>query len=521
MMSARSMRHIFIAPFIGIPVAGLLSMIAFNVNAQEATVSRSPSLSPALSPSFSSSLAVTQTLTDNRFLSRDDRQSELITQVSPSLHFNKNFGRIRGHLDYSLNSYLYASDTSSSNFQNSLNAALQIEAIENWAFINANALISQQSISAFGVQSPDPALKTSNQSEVSSYSIAPYVRGAIPGVLTYQAGANYSITRGGSFVAANSTSSGANAVVSSDRTFSRLGWSANVSRQNIDFDQGRRTESDRINGILNFAVNPDLRLSTRVGRESNNYQFSEKSNSSTWGYGVNWRPNERTRFSYETERRFFGKSHSLVLEYRTPKTVWNYQDSRDIAASSSDTRVGVTTHDLYLAQFASIAPDPVQRELLVNAFLLSYGINPNALVSGGFLTSAVSVQRRQNLSLALTGIRDVVILTAFKTENSALDSLAPRTDDLSVGGSVRQQGLAVNVSHRLTPNSAVNFGITESKSSATVGSRSARQRSFIATWTGRINLRTNLSITARHVIFDSSTVPYNESALIAGFTFQF
>ena len=507
------MRHTFAAPFIGIPVAGLLSVIAFSANSQEAVVNRSFYFSP--------SLAVTQTFTDNRLLSRDDRQSELITQISPSLHFNKNFGRIKGHLDYSLNGYVYASDSNSNNFQNSLNAALHIEAIENWVFIDATALISQQSISAFGVQSPDPALKTSNQSEVSSYSIAPYVRGAIPGLLSYHAGANYSITRGGSFVAANSTSSGANAIISSDRSFSRLGWSANVSSQIIDFDQGRRTESDRINGSLTFAVNPDLKLSTSAGRESNNYQSSDKSGSNTWGYGVNWRPNERTRFSYETDRRFFGRSHSLILEYRTPKTVWSYLDSRDVSASSSDTRVGVTTHDLYFAQFASVAPDPVQRELLVNTFLLSYGINPKALVSGGFLTSAVSVQRRQNLSLAVTGIRDVVILTAFKTENSALDSLAPRTDDLSVGGSVRQQGLAVNVSHRLTPNSAVNLGLTESKSSSTVGSRAARQRSLIATWTGRINSRTNLSLTARHVIFDSPTVPYNESALIAGLTFQF
>ena len=513
MMPARSMRHTFVAPFIGIPVAGLLGVIAFNSNSQETVVNRSYSLSP--------SVAVTQTFTDNRLLTRDDRQSELITQISPSLHFNKNFGRIRGHLDYSLNGYLYASDSASNNLQNALNAALHVEAIENFAFIDATALISQQSISAFGVQSPDPALKTSNQSEVSSYSISPYVRGAIPGVFTYHAGANYSITRGGSFVAANSTSSGANAVISSDHPFSRLGWSANVSSQIIDFDQGRRTESDRITGILTFAVNPDLKLSTRAGRESNNYQLSEKTISSIGGYDVNWRPNERTRFSYESERRFFGKSHLLVLEYRTPKTVWSYQDSRDISASSADTRVGVSTYDLYFAQFASVAPDPVQRDLLVNAFLLSYGINPKALVSGGFLTSAVSVQRRQNLSLALTGIRDVVILTAFKTENSALDSLAPRTDDLSIGGAVRQQGLAVNVSHRLTPNSAVNLGITETKSSATVGSRAARQRSLIATWTSRINPRTNLSLSARHVIFDSPTVPYNESALIAGLTFQF
>jgi len=508
------MRNIFVPPFVRLPVASLLSAIAFGASSQEAAVNRSFSLLPAL--------AVTQTLTDNRLLSRDDRQAELITQISPSLHFNKNFGRIKGHLDYSLSGYIYASDTAANNFQNSLNAALHVEAVENWAFVDATALISQQSISVFGIQSPDPALKTSNQSEVSSYRIAPYVRGVVPGILNYHAGVNYSIKRGGSFAAANSTSSGLDASLSSDRSFARLGWSANVSRQTVDFDQGRRTESDRINGSAIFAATPELRLSARVGQESNNYQSADKSSHGTWGYDVNWRPNERTRFSFESDHLFFGKSHSLVLEYRTPRTVWSYLDSRNVSSGSpTDTRVGVTTHDLFFAQFASIVPDPDQRELLVNAYLQTRGINPGALVAGGFLTSAVSLQRLQTLSFALTGLRDVVILSAFKRENSALDLLARRSDDLAAGGSVRQNGLGANVSHRLTPDSALNLGVSLLKSSASVGARASNQRSFTAAWTSRLNPRMNLSLAARHVIFDSSTVPYNESALVAGLTFQF
>ena len=181
----------------------------------------------------------------------------------------------------------------------------------------------------------------------------------------------------------------------------------------------------------------------------------------------------------------------------------------------------MTTHDLLFAQFASVAPDPIQREILVNNYLLSNGINPGALVTGGFLTSAVSLQRRQALSLALTGLRDTVILTAFKTENSALDSLAPRTDDLAAGGAIRQLGWGINVSHRLTPVSALNLSISQLKSSASVGTQASNQRSITATWTGRLNSRMNLSLAARHVIFDSSTVPYNESALVAGLTFHF
>jgi len=514
MILASSMRYTLVCPLIGMPIASLLGVVAFNAHSQDGMSSRSVSIVPSLS--------LSQTFTDNRLLSRDDRQSELITQVSPSVHLNRNFGRIKGVLDYSLNGYIYAKDTRSNSLQNALSGALHIEAIESRLFIDAAASISQQSISAFGTQSPDPALRTSNQSEVSTYSIAPYFQGAVPGVFNYKVRSNYSITRGGSFSAANSTTSGGSASISSDRSLARLGWTADASRFINDFDQGRRTESDRINGGLTFAFNPELMVSVNGGRESNNYQFSHKAIYTTWGYGVNWRPNERTRFSFDSENRFFGKSHSLVFEYRTPRTVWNYTDSRNVSTGLlSDARASVTVYDLLFAQFASIAPDPAQRELLVNAFLLSNGIKPGSLVTGGFLTSAVSLQRRQALSFLLTGLRDTLVVTGFKTDSSSIDSLAPRIDDLAGGGLVRQHGVAVNVSHRLTPDSTLTVAVSQLKSSATVGARASDLRSISASWTGRLSSRMNLALTARHVIFDGTAVPYNESALIAGLTFQF
>ena len=516
MTAHRSLRHAFTKPALGFPVVGLLGMAAFNAPAQETPGARSFAIVPSLS--------ITQTYSDNRLLSSSDRQSELITQLSPGLHFSSNAGRIRGQLDYSLNGYFYARDSQSNNYQNLLNAKVKAEAIENFAFIDAAASISQQSISAFGTQSPDSALQTSNQSEVSTYSLSPHLRGSFAGLATYEARANYAVLRSGSFQSANSKTTGGSIDVSSERSSSgRLGWALDLTRESISYEQGRRTESDRANVSLNLSATPELVLSARGGRELNDIATLEKEGHKTWGASLDWRPSERTHFNATRDKRFFGSSHSVTFDYRTPRTVWKFSDTRDIS-SGSDAVTGSaqTAHDLLFSQFASLAPDPAQRELLVQAFLRNNGISAGTLVNGGFLTSAVSVQRHQDFSLAFTGIRTTVILMAFQSESTRLDSLAAASDDLSGGGVIKQRGGGVTVAYRLTPASSLTGNFVLLKSSASSNATLASdEKSLTLAWTGRLGPHASVSLSGRHVIFDSSTSPYHESALIAGLTFQF
>src|SRR5206468_11239728 len=97
--------------------------------------------------------AISETLTNNSQLATTDRKSDFITQVTPSIHITSTGGRLRGFLDYSLDGILYAKSTGANQLQNSLNAVLNVEAVENWAFVDARAIISQQYTSAYGTQS--------------------------------------------------------------------------------------------------------------------------------------------------------------------------------------------------------------------------------------------------------------------------------------------------------------------------------------------------------------------------------
>ncbi len=63
----------------------------------------------------------------------------------------------------------------------------------------------------------------------------------------------------------------------------------------IDYTLGRKTESDHLRGRLTYRVDPQLRLSASLGRESNDYLSLSKQTWNTSGYGADWSPTERTQ----------------------------------------------------------------------------------------------------------------------------------------------------------------------------------------------------------------------------------
>ena len=498
----------------------MLALAATGLHAQTATPAEGAS---GRAFSVVPSVSISETLTDNSRLVSFGRQSDLITQITPSVRISSTGGRVKGFLNYSLSGLAYARHSQVSNFQNSLSALANVEAVENWAFLDASADISQQSISAFGTQSADPTLVNSNRTEVRTYKLSPYVRGQLADLASYEARLTHTAVSNSSTAASNSSNDEARLRLGGDSPLRVLSWSADATRQVIDYRVGRRTEDDRLRGELHFAIDPQLQLTLIDGRESNDYVSLDKQSHSTPGWGLDWKPTERTRISVQREQRFFGNSHTYDLEHRTPRTVWSYRDTRDISTGFGQPTAGSlgTAYDLFFAQFASRQPDPALRATLVNNFLQANGIAPTTQVFGGSLASAVMLQRRQELSFALLGIRDTVTFMASRSDARRLDSIVSVADDFSNGNNVRQRGYSVNLAHRLTPLSALNLIASMDRTSGSTAAQSTRLRSISLAWSGRLGPHSSGSLGARHSVFDSATNPYKETAATAALSLQF
>jgi len=472
--------------------------------------------------SISTRVSVTETLTDNVALSTAGKADQ-ITEISPGIRINVNGARLKTYFDYSLSHVDYAQGSTASRNLNALNTFGTLEAIDNWAFVDFSGNISQQTISAFGAQSTNNTDINANRTEVGNYRVSPYVKGRLGAAANYEARVSREVTSNDSATASNTATTNSVLKVNNASAFRSLGWTADLSRQQTSYSAGRNTEADNFSLGLTYAVTPQVSLSANAGKESNNYTSLDKESYNTSGIGINWAPSNVTKFSALTGKRSFGNTHNVSFEHRSARTVWRFSDSKDVSTTPNQNGVGTigNLYDLFYSQLEGSALTPAERAQKVNSLLQLYGLSANTPVVGGFLTSAISVQRSQNVSLALLGIRDTVTFLLTRTENNRLDTVTSALDNLSNGATVIQNGFSINYSHRLTPDYSIGVALARQNTSGNTTAEETTLKSFNVNISGKVTQKAAASLGLRHVVSDNITTPYTENAVIGNINVQF
>lgn len=468
-------------------------------------------------------VSVTETLTNNVALQSGNRQSDQITEISPGIRISIQGARLKTYFDYSLNEIYYAQGSSRTRQQNALNTFGTLEAIDNWAYLDFSGNISQQAVSAFGAQSVSNTAVNANQTEVANYRLSPYVRGRLGSVANYEARISRAVTSADNAAASNTASTDSVVRISNASAFRSLGWTADVARQQVSYSAGRATEDDSYSLGLTYAISPQLNVSANAGQESNNYTSLDKQSYNTSSVGLNWRPSERTTLSAVSGKRSFGNTHNWSLEHRSARTVWRFSDVKEVSTTANQNGFGTVgnVYDLFYTQLAGRGLTPAERALQVNQLLQQYGFSPNTPVVSSFLSSAVSLQRRQDLSFALLGIRDTFTFLLTRTESNRLDTFSSVLDNLANANTVIQNGFSLNYSHRLTPDYTLGALLSRQKTSGDTTGQETTLKSFNVNLTGKVGQKTAASVGLRRVVSESLANPYTETAVIGNLNVQF
>ena len=485
-----------------------------------------------------------ETYTNNVFLNNADRRTDLISQISPGIHISSRGGRISGSLDYSLSEFLYANGSSGRHSENSLNAIGTVEMVDNWAFLDFNGVIGRQTISAFGAPSNDPTALNGNSTETSVFRLSPFVRGRIGSVADYVARYSLTSNQSKSTLVSNVEEKKLSAKLTGVGGRIGSGWTLLAEQESSDYSGGRSTQSQRVNGQYDLPFDATLGVYVKVTHESNDLASATDQQGNFTALGVNWTPNEETRVSIDRdsrgatglivnwapskrtsvsvtrERRLYGDTQNIALAYRTASTAWTFSDTRSAVSSQNLSSAAVSLYDLLTAQFAAGESDPLKRQQY-DVFLQANGIKPNATAVLGFLTSAVSLQRQQQLSFALFGARSTVSVIATRSSNSRLDRTSTAVDDLSNSPVVQENGLTVNFSQRLSARAVLSLIAATQRSSGSLGQAGTSSRSVNLNLSTQLNKDTSATVGARRVVFDSSTAPYTETAVTGSLSVQF
>ena len=501
---------------LGLTVFGLLSLATVDARAQPDS-GGDGSRAFAITPSIS----VNETLTNNANLTTTDHRTDLITQVSPGLQLRSAAGWAQGFLNYSLIGTNYARGTSSDTVQQSLESAVQTQLLDHHLFIDGNASISRQNITAFGTQTPDSALHTDNQTQVASLAVTPYLQGVLAGNVAYRLGGDYSVTHSSSDAIGNSTNSGSSAHLGTAQTTARIGWGLDVSDEDTDYSLGRTTTTKSAVGSLVFSPDGELQFTVRGGREGTDVESLNLKYDTTYGASVRWMPSERTTLVLQDDKRYFGDAYTFSFQHRTAHTVWMISDTRQVINNGSAASQGqlMTAFDLLYLQLASKYPDPVTRASQALLELQALGLNPLVVIPSGFLTDAVSLQRNLSLSVGYIGLRTNILLSAQQGDTSRLDPLSTATDSLSDGSSIRQRSASLSISHRLTELSSLNLTLADSRTLDRDSGTHVELRTATVNWITQLGLRTHFSLGARRSIALGDS-PYTEWALLATLNLQ-
>lgn len=457
---------------------------------------------------------VTETATDNVALSNRRKKADLVTDVNPGLHIEGYGGRSKLFFDYQMHNLFYARASDAKNTQHALNALGTLEALEDWLFIEASGVISQQSTSAFnGVTPTDVNTNINGTSETSTYRLSPYIRGTFGGFADYQLRYDLSTTRSKSDSNFDHDIRELAFKLKGDPILTRFLWQLDITSKYVEFGNGRSNEADRLRAVLTYQLDPQFRFSLIGGSEANDYMNPPKKETySNKGASLEWAPTERTRVLLGREDRFFGRSNTFSVSHRTALTAWRYRDSRDAA--------------ILLAQEPATGGDAAALCQTLSAADCVTKLLANAQLQTGFLTTRVTLQHTREMSFVLLGARNTLTFAAAQidSENLAqgIGTGVVAGDDFSQAQNIRQRGGSVIWTHRLTPMSSLTGGYTRMKNTGTGGATPLETDQKVL----RLNFLTQLSpksaagIGLRHVVVDG-TANYTENALTAVLKHEF
>lgn len=472
-------------------------------------------------------IAVNETLTNNLFLTSQNRTSDLVTGITPGISIEGQGARASLRLNYGLTQNLYARESSQNNLQNALNATGTLEAIEDWFFVDASGTISQQYISAFGPTSPSDANINNNQTETAYYSISPYIRGRFLSSTEYLLRYTASTTRADSSRVSNTTTNQWLGRINGNTRWGPLSWSLDASSNSVDYDLGRDRDDTRYQLTLSYRLTPQFQFSLIAGRETNNLVSLEDETYSDSGYGFIWTPSPRTKLDARMTRRFFGNGYVVAFSHRMPRSLLSYTASRDVSyqpAGVGNTGQG-SNYDAYYAIIAAsnpgLAPEAIRAQ--VDQVLQGRGVPADGTVVNGFLTNRPSLQKLQQVSYALLGARNTLTFSATESQQQPLGVVSGLTDDYSLANEVTQRGFGVIWGHQLTGHSSLSLSLNEQRSLAKgTNAVDTKTQGAYLLFSTRLSPKTQANIGARHVISDGRVnADYTESALTGALSHSF
>jgi uncharacterized protein (PEP-CTERM system associated) len=478
---------------------------------------------------YESSIRVFGLGTNNVDLSpTDQRRSDFITQITPSLALRERGSRTRLDGIVTVPILLYARSGGDNNtVYPSVDLSGDVEVIEDFFHVEGAVNVAQQFFSPFGPQPEGLTNATNNRYRTESYRLTPFVRSRTPG------GTSYELRNNNVWVnTPNAPVNVANTRYTewrgrAENLQTALGWRFDYDYTDVDFGNNSpqtTTQLARFSPV--YLVDPQLRVSASGGYEDNQFAFTS-STGVIYGVGFEWRPTARAAVIGNWEHRFFGSAYLFSFRNRTPLTTWSIDAARNIttypqqvAALRPGTNVLSAVNDIFLSSI----PDPVARQAAVEQFIRDRGLPTVMTGALSIYSDQILLQESLRASVGLVGARNTILFAIFRLKSEPITGTGiPLPAGLNSFNNNTQIGGSVVWTSNLTPSVLLTASVDAYRTNANAPQTGTTDQGFArVALSTPLSARTTVFAGGRYQVLHSDVATdYNEAAIFVGLSYSF
>ena len=412
-------------------------------------------------PLYSVGVDVTQTYNDNVNLAPSGQtQADWITSVTPSLAVNEDAARVKFHLIYDPQENLYYGDTSQQVFQQNLTSTGEVVLYPEMFFLDEQAAINQQFVSANGALGATTLTTNSNLQTVQSFNVTPIMKQHLGSIADSDTRFVYGqVSTSGNMIAPVENTE-AKQVFTSGAYFGRLNWTVTADRTE---NKSQNSPNDLLSGTSfkdtygraegSYPITAGFSGLASMGYERvSDPTLSSTMQGITWYAGFQYHPSETTNVRLTYGRRYNGGD----LEFSAKYDLGSETHLTASYSRSLETNQGALGASL--GQIAFVNGIPVSS---VTGLPFNGGINPltGTPLSPTGLTSGAVLQKNFQATLTATRGRNTYSGALFYNRQS---QEVPASSARTLGGNI-------NWGRSLRPDLDSTVAVTYSHNTGGVG----------------------------------------------------
>lgn len=447
------------------------------------------------------SMNLAEAYSDNiRMAPRGREQGDWVSQVSPGLILTATGPKLKLNARYQIQNQFYLVNSAQNSTKHQLNADVHTELVNDQLFMDGNASVGQQSISALAPQAMNNINITANRADVMTLSVSPYLRHRFEDLASSEVRYTQAAVNTNAAGLANTQTGHLALKLDSGDAFKTLGWGLNYSQQqSVYSNYVQAINNVSYKGNLSYRITPRFALNAVAGYEKSDYISTGLAPvGAIYSAGFSWAPGERTSIDASAGQRYFGSNYSLNAKHRTRRTTWNINYSEDIT----------TTQAQFLANTGAPGqplPGPVN-----------------------LLSNQVFLQKRLQTSATLNGKRNTLNFTLFDALRNAQTAQAQNlalfgAANQALGNNSKQLGGNASWSSKISPHTTSNLALGYTVTNLPAVGVTSYDRNLRLGITTQLQTKLSSLIEWRYNRHNDSQIigNYQENALSASLFMQF